>query len=341
MFSWRRKPQGNRVDEMANRLAQAGRVEEIAGELDRFDPKRLKGAELESWYHLWGIDAFRKGDRTGAFHRFQEARSACPDSGQIAFSLGQEHEHRGEVEQMLALFDAHRFPKVPASHALAQARYAYLWSDLARAHSYIDPIFDAYWELRIADDTFLYLRGLPFFSQTWAYSAAFRELSGNLEKLEQETEEAARRLTDYDVTPAMKFVQAIRSNDFSEYVREPRRGNGYDRTRAAVLLSKGLASHAEAVAVLDEVQLGGGDIPWLADVVRLAKADSGSRWNDPDEGALAAKFCKKQPLLFEPDHAFNFRLLGYQEKLKTRYQESRRRGAAQPGAAADGAAPRS
>src|SRR5205814_2242842 len=122
------KGQKNRVEEMFNRLTQAGRAEEIARELDRFDPNRLEGAELESWYHLWGIVAFQKGDHARAFHRFQEGRSACPDSGPIAFSLGQEHEHRGEVEQMLALFDAYRFPKIPAKHALAQARYAYLWS---------------------------------------------------------------------------------------------------------------------------------------------------------------------------------------------------------------------
>jgi hypothetical protein len=333
MFGRTHKGQKNRIDESVNRLAQEGRLDEIARELERFDPKRLEGAELESSYHVWGIEAFRRGDRTRAFHRFQEGRSACPDSGQIAFSLGQEYEHRAEVEEMFALFDAYRFPKIPASHALAQARYAYLWSDLTRAHAYIDPIFEAYWNLRIADDTFLYLRGLPFFSQTWAYSAAFRELSGQLDRLQKQTEEAAGRLADFDVTPVMKFVGAVRSNDFSEYVREPRRGTAYERTRAAVLMSNGMATHAEAAAVLNDVQLGESDFPWLSDIVLLAKCAAASRWNDPSEGPLTAEFCKRQPLLFEPDHAFNFRLLGYQEKLKARYQENKRRGAAQPGVA--------
>ncbi|HJX66359.1 MAG TPA: hypothetical protein VJ860_20680 [Polyangia bacterium] len=330
MASRNQKSQRNRIDEMANRLAQAGRVEEIERELERFDPKRLEGAELESWYHIWGIEAFRRGGRRQAFARFQEARNACQNSNQIAFSLAQEHEFRGEAAEMFSLFDACRFPKVPASYALAQARYAYLWSDLTRAQAYIAPIFEAYWSLRIADDTFLYLRGLPFFSQTWAYAAAFQELSGRLDQLEKETREAAGRLVDFDGAPAVKFVQAVRANDFSEYLREPGRGTAYERTRAAVLLSSGMATQEDAAVALNDVKLGPGDFPWLSDMVLLARCAAASRWGDPREESLAAEFFLKQPLLFEPDHAFNFRLLGYQEKLKARYRQNRCQGAAQP-----------
>jgi hypothetical protein len=324
MFGWGRTKQKNRIDEMVNRLAQAGRVDQIASVLEQFDPKRLAGSELESWYQVWGIEAFRKGNRTDAFQRFQDGRRACPESAQIAFSLGQEHEYRGEVEQMFALFDAYRFPSIPASHALAQARYAYLWSDLRRAHAYIAPIFEAYWKLRITDDTFLYLRGLPFFSQTWAYSAAFRELDGQLEQLEEETRQLASKLADFDVAPAVKFVQAVRSDDFSAYVQEPRRGTAYERTRAAAFVSVGMATHAEAAAVLDDVRLSENDFPWLSDMVLLARCVAASRSNDPGEESLIAAFFKRQPLLFEPDHAFNFRVLAYQEKLKVRYQQQRR-----------------
>jgi hypothetical protein len=331
MLNRKRKPMKNRIDEMANRLAAAGRTQEIATELERFDPNGLDGPEREAWYHLRGIEAFRKGDRALAFLRFQEARAACPDSGRIAFSLGQEYEQRAEPESMFALFDAHRFPTIPSGYALAQARYAYLWSDVTRARSYVEPILEAHWKLRIADDTFLYLRGMPFFGQTWAYWAAFRELSGDLAAFEKETEEVASKVTDYDVTPMLELIRSIRSNDFSQYVREPRRGTGYERTRAAVLLSKILKTKADAMAALDDVQLGEDDCPWLGDIVLLARAEAAARWNDPVADELCAEFLRRQPLLFEPDHAFNFRLLEWQERLKARYQENKRAKAAELG----------
>ena len=104
-------------------------------------------------------------------------------------------------------------------------------------------------------------------------------------------------------------------------------------TRAAVLVSRGMGSYAGAAVELDEVNLSEADFPWLSDIVLLARCDAASHWNDPSEEMLAAEFCKKQPLLFEPDHVFNFRLLGYQEKLKVDYQR-RRRGAAQTAVAA-------
>jgi hypothetical protein len=192
MFGWLQKNRKNRIDELANRLAREGKADQIERELERFDPKELKGPERESWFHLWGITAFRRGDRSTAFARFRAAREACPTSSVIAFSLGQEHEARGEPALMFELFDACRFPKVPASHALVQARYAYLWDDLSRAESYIEPIFEAYWSLGIVDDTFLYIRGLPFFTQTWAYLAAFLELGGSARRARSENKTGSK-----------------------------------------------------------------------------------------------------------------------------------------------------
>jgi hypothetical protein len=42
------------------------------------------------------------------------------------------------------------------------------------------------------------------------------------------------------------------------------------------------------------------------------------------EPALIDNFFARQALLFEPDHAVNFRLLAYQEYLKQLYQSRRR-----------------
>jgi hypothetical protein len=41
------------------------------------------------------------------------------------------------------------------------------------------------------------------------------------------------------------------------------------------------------------------------------------------EAALQESFLKRQPLLFEPDHAVTFQLIDYQERLKEIYRRSR------------------
>ena len=123
---WKRKkqpeppsPGENRIDAIANRLQQEGRIDQLEAELGKFDPSALEGAERESWYQLHGIVPFQQGNRPLAFERFQEGVRQCPDSALMRFSLGQEHEFRGETERMFECFDKALFPKVPAQYALA------------------------------------------------------------------------------------------------------------------------------------------------------------------------------------------------------------------------------
>ena len=120
---------------------------------------------------------------------------------------------------MFQLFDEHPFPSLPASYAFAQARYAYLWNDFDRGLSYVKPILKAHFDLNIADDTFLYIRGMPFFGQTWAYFAAFYELKGDLEPAVQLTQDAKRQLIEYDTSHLEKFLIAVRSADFPQIHR--------------------------------------------------------------------------------------------------------------------------
>lgn len=77
------------------------------------------------------------------------------------------------------------------------------------------------------------------------------------------------------------------------------------------------------------VTVGDADFPWLRDVRTVALAALANALGDSDaENALQRDFVEHQPYLFEPNHAFDFRLLSYQERLKTGYQENRRRRAA-------------
>ena len=68
---WKRKkkpeppiPGENRINDLANRLQQEGRIDELESELAKFAPGTLEGAEKESWYHLHGIIAFQQGNST-------------------------------------------------------------------------------------------------------------------------------------------------------------------------------------------------------------------------------------------------------------------------------------
>jgi hypothetical protein len=55
--------------------------------------------------------------------------------------------------------------------ALAQARYAYLFNRCDDGFLFLRPFFEAYRQLRVLDDRFLYMRGVPFFETFWGYLA--------------------------------------------------------------------------------------------------------------------------------------------------------------------------
>jgi len=257
--------------------------------------------------------------------RFEEAHKRFPRSATIAFSLGQEYEYIGDSASAFDLFDRAVFPDLPASHALAQSRYAYLWGDINRAVSYVEPVLSEHYRLGIADDNFLHLRSMPFFSQTWAYMAAFSQIQGDLSRLEAITQEAAFRLKDCDLSPQIDFLSCLKTGDFSRYEASLESGTGYQRARAAVIRVLREPSYTRAREILNSVQFAANDFPWLSDMLLLANCEAAHRYDSSAEPALVEAFLLRQPLLFEPDHAFNFRVLDYQELLKRVYQTRRRR----------------
>ncbi len=329
MLDWLRRKKArptssNRVDELANVLAQQGKFADLEAKLAVLDHSKLSESELESWYYFRGVAAFRREDRPLAKQRFLKAHALFPHSAMIAFSLGQEHEYIGDTASMFDLFDRTSFPKLPASHALAQSRYAYLWGDINRAIAYVEPILEMHCQLGIADDTFLYIRRMPSFGQTWAYMAAFHELQGDLSRLEAITQNAAAHLQHDDLSQYVDFLSCMKAKDFSRYATRIQHGTSYERVSAAVILSLGEKSYLHARDILDSVQLPDSDSPWLHDILLVAKCEAAHRCEPSAEPELVERFFLHQPLLFEPDHAVNFRILGYQEHLKPLYQARRR-----------------
>jgi hypothetical protein len=97
--------------------------------------------------------------------------------------------------------------------------------------------------------------------------------------------------------------------------------NGYSLMKRAVIKGRVAASPNEAEDWLDHVELKETDLPWLADIRTLAKAEIAHRFSQSEvERQRVEQFLARQPMLFEPDICLNFHLLRYQERLKSRYQ---------------------
>ncbi len=113
-------------DELANRLQREGKITDLERELQRYSIYNLSHKDKESYFHLWGITAFQRQDRAEAFRRFKEGLEVCPDSQNLLFSLGQEYEHRREIDKMFDCFDRVRFPRL-LQHLCWQRRALHIY----------------------------------------------------------------------------------------------------------------------------------------------------------------------------------------------------------------------
>ncbi len=316
----------NRVDDIANALHKEGRLKDLENELKKINRTSLSLAELETWWHFYGMVAFNEGRDSEALERFKEAHAKFADSAKIKFSLGQQYIRAKEPEKGFELFYTCKFPSVPREYALAQARYAYIWSRYDDGLLFIRPFFEAYKQVKILDDHFLYIRGLPFFGTWWAYLAAFAILSGELSELESVTKYVSENCHDYDFDYLQAELKAYR-DDAPYYLLDAaeKRINsmpenyptGYNCMGIAVIRARASNTFEESRKILEDIKLSEQDFPWLEDVRSLALAETAHRFGETviEEGYVA-KFLNRQPMLFEPDIALNFHLLRYQEYLK-------------------------
>lgn len=305
--------------------------------LAQFYPAELTEAEKEAWHHCYGMAAFQRYEREVAFQRFFEGLKQCPDSGNIAFSLGQEYEYKGYPDYMIDLFDRAIFPKVSATFSLAEARYAYLWNRPEKALTYIEPIFDAYFQLRILDDTFLIIRGLPMFSETFSCFAACCILMGNSGAVAEQLKQVRKKCSDeYGFDLIQAKVTGAASGDYAPLLNvlkinlplyhKQNAPAGYPTLMQNILLAQASQDLDQAERILASTAFGEKDFPWLDDMRLLARCQLEYRRKNTDgEEMLIREFMNKQTLLFEPGHVFDFNLLDYQERLKPRYQATKKR----------------
>lgn len=316
----------NRVERLANDLHRAGRARDLEGELLQLEYSGLSVNEQESWWHLYGICAFQARKDQEALRRFGEAYAKFPDSSSIRFSLGQQYIRTGQPDAGFELFRTCAFPRISREFTLAQARYAYLFGRHEDGLLFLRPFFDAYRQIRVLDDHFLYVRGLPFFGTFWAYFAAFSVMSRQFAELESVTQYVVQSCHDYDFEYLQAELKACRDEAFDDLMR-CRQGRlaglpekfptGYLRIAIAVIQARQASSLEQAHRILREVPLTPQDFGWLEDVRTLAIAAAAHRFGDEAlEGAHREAFLQRQPMLFKPDHAVNFLLLRYQEQLK-------------------------
>jgi len=220
IFDKFKKKEVNRVDELANKLMKENKIALLESELKKIKTFSLSEKEKETWYEMYGIEAFQRNDRVEALKRFQEAYDKYPNSPSIAFSLGQELQHIGDVTKMIAMFDKATFPKVSARHVIFAARYCYLWNRYDKSIEYLIQFLKYFYEVKIADDTFLHIRGLPFYSEVWSGLGTSFELINNLAELLKITQESKAKLSDYQFDDLIVFLECIQNNNFDKVIEE-------------------------------------------------------------------------------------------------------------------------
>lgn len=326
----KKTPAPSRVQELVDRLQKQKRLGALGPELERLELAAPNAREARDLDFYRGIAAFRAGDRPAAFARFSSAAERHPDDAEIQFSLGQEHEFRGERDAMLAGLRRAPFPKVPSSYALMSARYCYLWDLPEDGLAFLEPVLAAYLALGVADDHFVYVRGLPFFSETWGTALAFWKALARLDEAKRRLAEFQRRLTDFYDEPIALQLDALISGDDSALIARDREWAakrdpfvGYFETRLAIR-EAARAEPREGLKTLDGFAPSRPTYPWLDAMRALARAACARRAGESArEEELLAEFLAAQPLLFEPHHALDFGLLDYQDSLKPRYRAAR------------------
>ena len=325
----------NRISALLVKYSMPEKFPQLREELDNLKFENLSRLEWEDWYYARSAVEFRTGNRKEAFHYAKEGAEKFPQSSKLIYCLGQEYEAQGKAEEMIACFwKVKPSPEIGASYLMTMARYCYLWGKFEEAQEIIQPVFDTYHALKIADDHFLYIRGLPFFSEAFGFRVLFALLARKPDVAVKELVRAKEDLADYPFEMEERTLNAVISgswdpviDDLETYLTSPEgvaAPAGYPAMLRGVLLSRRADSLDKAIAVLDGVQLTQEDFPWLEDIRTLAKAEAAGRFAEKQkEEEWVKTFLVKQPFLFEPHHVFHFGFLEYQEGLRGRYQSRR------------------
>jgi tetratricopeptide (TPR) repeat protein len=321
-------------DEIITPFYETGDWEGLIRTLERIDPQELDEQDAIAWHTGRGTAPEQLGRRDEAVSAYIEGARLHPDSSVLQTVAGRVLEEDGRFDEALQHFRRVRLAEGGGSAVMTAARYCYLWDALDDAIALHAQIFDAFFSLRIVDDTFLYIRRLPFFSRAFAAQAAVLVLSGRandaselLRRCEAELDELGGSEEEGRLTLEATLGQPA---GLLEYLSRVGEGNdvfaGYARMALATWRARAAGQPAEADRLLQSVTLRENDFPWLEDVRLLASIAAERRAGEVQrDDPRVVKLFGRQGMLLEPEHAFNFGLLDEQEILKERYRDERRR----------------
>lgn len=320
--------------EIVSPFYAAGDWEGLFSALDRIDPDDFEQAEAIQWYTSRGLALQRLGRPDEAVSAYSEGLRRFPESSAVHFVMGRLLEEEGRFDEALPHFRAVQLEDGGATAVIGAARYCNLWGALEDAVALQSQIFTAFFALKVADDHFLYTRGLPFFSQAFGAQAVFLVLGERADEARSLLEESEARLSDLGgveeerLTLEATLGQPAGLIEYLSDLVQREEGSpfrGADGMRLACWQARESDQLAEAEQRLVSVKLRENDFPWLEDIrllatIAAARRAGGLREDDP----RIAELFERQPRLLEPEHVFHFGLLEEQEVLKEVYRARRR-----------------
>lgn len=312
----------NRVHEIANNLRDNNQSHEIPDAIISLNPAELTKKENEARFHLIGLFASHQKQHEEAIVWFTQGLKHVPNSQLMQYSLGQEYIFMRESKKAFELFDRCQYPNLPAEYILKMSKYAYIYDQYERGIAYVTQFFQHYWNLKILDDQFLAMRGLPLFNVVWDHLAVHCILSKTNNILIDYTAKVKSQCQDYDFEYLDAQLKAYVEDDSYELLEiisarldqptEHTFNTEYNRTKLICLNLLHFNTYEEGIELLHSVVE-----PQLQDIVLLANAALGDRFDmrEQEEKSIQ-QFLLHQPLLFGPEIALPFGFIPYQEKLK-------------------------
>ncbi|MHA1917628.1 MAG: tetratricopeptide repeat protein [Candidatus Ranarchaeia archaeon] len=294
----------------------------------------LKSQEKEAYVQLSALMEAKFGDMNKAIKILEEEVNNYPKSFGIFWNLALLLEKQCKMDKAKQYFK--KILKINNSiyTFLMVSRLYYLWDFYREGLEISQNLLEIYHNLKIVDDHFLLTRGYPSYKEVFANFTIFSLAIEKPNLAKKKLEYAKQNLTDFPFERLEPTLKAITSEnwdqvfqDLEKEKQEIKKFNGTTEVQdihQALIMSRKEKTYEEAINHLNSIDIKLDENNWLNHLILFGKAEAANKHKNKQEKQLQEKFLKKQPLLFEPHHIFNFGLFEYQEKLKKKYKKTKK-----------------
>ncbi|MGF1633528.1 MAG: hypothetical protein ACFCVE_06730 [Phycisphaerae bacterium] len=319
--------QVNRIDKAAEealRLRQVyGTPEALERVIRPFILDDLTPPEAEAYHYFQAVIAITRQDESEAFRRLRLGLKLYPNSDRIRFTLAQQHEQLGEVDDCFALLAEMPEPQRQGPLALAAARFAYLWDQTDLAMQHLTPLIERHAGLLPPADGIT----APGLQDVLRYAAGVLVDAGR-------HDDAATLVSRFEddqqqtLADVLLWIRCHAAGDMKPLIEELSDRLAFSRgaipIRLAILRAQEAEEGETAAKILQEPVVRRDHYGWLDDIRLLAAAEVAGRFDKVErEEELQREFVQEQPYLLEPHQAMFFNLIDYQQPLKKAYQAFR------------------